>query len=1304
VGGVLLAQRFELEVEVGRGGMGSVHRGFDHETGETVAIKLLTDDTHADRFLREAEVLAGLGAPEIVRWIAHGKAGDGRLYIAMEWLDGEDLGERLAKRRMSRHEALAVVRRAAAALAFAHTRGIVHRDVKPSNIFLPNGDAARAKLLDFGIALGRSAQPLTLAGQLVGTPGYMAPEQARGERDVDARADVFALGCVLYKCVTGVTAFDGEAWLGILAKVLHDEPPRLRDMRADVPEALDDLVARMLSKDRARRPASVEVLAELTNLELGPAESQRLPLARPSLSASERRFIAVLLLRPPAPTDTGDIVTTRDTWLLENVRQVVGRFGGTATRLLDGTVVVVLARSGATAVDRAEEAARCALEVRRLLPDAALVLATGHSEVVGERPLGRTIDRAAGLLLGRRGDARIVVDEPTVPMLEGRFLVRHADGIELHAERDAVELRSTLLGKATPFVGREGEVTLLKTWFTECDERCTARAVIVTAPAGAGKSRLAQEFFRDLREAHPTLAVWSVRADPTRAASTFGVLGPLVRRVAGIHDGEPVAERQRKLKSRLAVSLSGEDLAHAVTFVGELAGVPPQEATADILASRRDAKLLGEQMRRAFCVWLRAECHQRPLALVFEDLHWGDLPSVKFVERALRELRDQRLFVVALARPEIEEVFPHLWSSAGALRLPLAALNRRASETLASHFLAPAEAATTIPRIVEQAAGNAFFLEELIRSCLEDDGVALPETVLAMATTRIERFAPEARRVLRAASVFGESFWERGVIAVVDPGGAEPVSQCLADLVASEIIMRRRDARFAGEMEFVFRHGLMREAAYGMLTDEDRRLGHRLAAEWLEAAGETEASVLAEHAERGGDEVQARQHHARAAVHALEANDFRRALSHATRTIELGADGATLRAAYETRGAAAMGLGDWAHAPAELRAALAVLPKPTDAHEVELHLKLSRASFFAYDVPALRQHVAAAAARVDDLGRPDLRGEVSAAQGLCEQVEGNLKAAAAQYAVARAEARGAYVATEAQLLMTPFWLGHFGEAVERGRAFVERAQSERDVYAWMVALPQIGLALAAMGRYAEAQAVFDEAREVGTRYDTLPLVARALAMSVGYRQDIFDFAGADAIATEALELALSVNYPATAVSMLVDRLVTAARIGDVARAERELPEATARVATTEGQGWHGWLFKMRLTAARAEIAVAKADWEAALAAASDVVAQSGRFGRAKYMAIGRSISGRASLALGRTDEGIVELRSALDLATRMEAPALVLRAAEPLLEVVGDDSLRDTATRAVTTMADGLPPGARAELLRATRWAGASTR
>jgi hypothetical protein len=262
---------------------------------------------------------------------------------------------------------------------------------------------------------------------------------------------------------------------------------------------------------------------------------------------------------------------------------------------------------------------------------------------------------------------------------------------------------------------------------------------------------------------------------------------------------------------------------------------------------------MHEQMRRAFGEWIDAECTKGPVVIVLEDLHWGDPSSVEYVIDALRRLGERPLMVVAFARPEVHEALPRLRLQAGLFfELALGTLTRRAAERLIRAALGDSASRETVQAIVDRAAGNAFYVEELVRSAAEGRSRELPESVLAMVESRLARLESEAREVLRAASVFGTRFWVEGVCTLVANAG-----DWMEPLVAREMIEASPSTRFAGETEYAFRHALVRDAAYAMLTASGREAAHRSAAAWLERSGETEPLAIAVQYEHAGDRLAA---------------------------------------------------------------------------------------------------------------------------------------------------------------------------------------------------------------------------------------------------------------------------------------------------------------------------------------------------------------------------------------------------------------------------------------------------------------
>ncbi len=263
-----LSSRFSLEEKVGRGAFGEVFRARDLETGAAVAVKRLhpglDDDAALDRFRREARLLSLLDDPHVVRYVDHGEDDEGRLYLAVEWLDGEDLGRRQERKRLSFPEVIEAARQSALGLHALHEAGIVHRDVKPANLFLVQGEggALRIKLIDLGVARAFGESTLTGGAMAMGTPFYMSPEQARGRERVTARSDLFSLGAVIFELCTGRRPYSGEHLFAVLAKIVLQEPPRLRDALPGVHPRLSALVLRAMSKSPADRFASAREMAE----------------------------------------------------------------------------------------------------------------------------------------------------------------------------------------------------------------------------------------------------------------------------------------------------------------------------------------------------------------------------------------------------------------------------------------------------------------------------------------------------------------------------------------------------------------------------------------------------------------------------------------------------------------------------------------------------------------------------------------------------------------------------------------------------------------------------------------------------------------------------------------------------------------------------------------------------------------------------------------------------------------------------------------------------------------------------------
>ena len=905
---VVLGDRFSLEHSVGSGGMGAIFRARDLRDGAPVAIKIMTgvETADAERFSREIDILAELRHPGIVRYIAHGTTPEGSPFVAMEWLDGADLAQILEHRQLSLGEAVALTRRTAEALGFAHERGVVHRDVKPGNLFLVGGDVERVKIIDFGIArVSRGVQHLTRTGMIVGTPAYMAPEQIQGSSEPDPTMDVFALGCVLYECLTGAPAFDGMNLMARLAKILLQEAPSLHAAVPDAPPPLDRLLGRMLSKMPAERPADGAALAaELAKIVDRSGAWTRppptmfaatlVPAPRPetpALTRDEQRVVTLVLAGDPH--EAGARWHGPDDAAAE-LQVAIAAYGGRVDALGGGPLIVTV-WGGDSAVERAERAAQCALSLQARFPLLPVSMTTGRGRVAAKVVEGEVLDQAVRSLLATR-PGRVRLDDVTANLLRERFHVDEQGAAHLLRDERAMEEGATLLlGKPSPWVGRSREQSVLEGLLSGCANDAVATVALVTGAPGAGKSRLAREVMDSVRRRGAVTILFG-RGASVGAGSPFWILADTLRRAAGIREGDPPAARREKLAARLGRHVKGVDRARVIAFLGAMSGTPLPDAGEAYRAASESPRLMGDSMRAAWEDWLAAETAAQPVLLVLEDLHWGDAASVGLVDATLRHLRDRPLMVMATARPDVHVQFPRLWADRDVQPVKLVALSQRASERLVADALGD-RAPAVMARIVEQAAGNPFYLEELVRAVAAGRGDTFPDSVLGTVEARLDAEGSEAKRVLRAASVFGESFSRDGVAALLGgTAGRAEAGEWLDLLAARELVTVVGCLGMRGNIDYAFSNALLREAAYAMLTDADRALGHRLAGAWLEQAGHTDDMAIAEHFRRGGEPARAVVWYRRAAEHALEANDLTAALERVALGVAAGASGEALGA------------------------------------------------------------------------------------------------------------------------------------------------------------------------------------------------------------------------------------------------------------------------------------------------------------------------------------------------------------------------------------------------------------------------
>ncbi|HTI62670.1 MAG TPA: protein kinase [Gemmatimonadaceae bacterium] len=427
-----LADRYLIERELGAGGMATVYLARDVRHARPVAIKVLRGEVPVDvqRFHREIRVLANLRHPFILPLHDSGEAA-GSLYFVMPYIDGESLRARLRRAgRLPVDEALEIARQIADALQAAHDEGVIHRDVKPENILLTR--SGHALLADFGIARAAggadAAETMTQAGLTLGTVAYMSPEQALGERELDARSDIYALGCVLFEMLTGAPPFTGPSAMSVISKHLTAPPPDPRAGHPQVPTAIAALLSQALAKEPAARPASARVfaLALTATGERQAAIGSRASLTS-AVTAASRLSVAVLPIATigGTPDDAyfGEGLTEELTLALSRLEglRVVSRTSAASFRGQSLPLAAIAAQLGVEfvvegSVRRAGDRLRFSAKLIRAAEDAPLWSDTFDRTVsdvfaLQDEITSRVVDTIAGALqLGRlRGQVPVPV-------------------------------------------------------------------------------------------------------------------------------------------------------------------------------------------------------------------------------------------------------------------------------------------------------------------------------------------------------------------------------------------------------------------------------------------------------------------------------------------------------------------------------------------------------------------------------------------------------------------------------------------------------------------------------------------------------------------------------------------------------------------------------------------------------------------------------------------------------------------------------------------------------------------------------
>ena len=593
------------------------------------------------------------------------------------------------------------------------------------------------------------------------------------------------------------------------------------------------------------------------------------PLAAATPPRQERKVVTVLFADLVGFTSQAEEMDPEDVRALlgpywERLRDELEGFGGTVEKFI-GDAVVALFGAPVAHEDDPERAVRAALAIRDWVAEESdlhvrIGVNTGEAIVsLGARPSegegmasGDVVNTTARLQSAAPVDG-ILVGQQTFQATERAIEYREHDAIQAKGKASPVPVWEAVQARArfgvdlmrtdgAPLVGRDQELELLLGAFGRAADERTPQLVTLVGVPGIGKSRLLGELFGAI-DAGDRLVRWRQgRSLPYGEGVSFWALGEMVKAEAGILETDATEAASRKLREALAALAEASETAWLESHLGPLVGVAADEPS-------------GDRRAEAFAAWRRffeALAEERPLVLVFEDLHWADDGLLDFVDQLVDWLTDVPVLVLGSARPELLARRP-AWGGgkANASTISLAPLTDEDTARLVHGLLGqsvlPAEVQSTL---LERAGGNPLYAEEFVHMVAERGRgeLELPGSIQGIISARLDALDPTDKALLQDAAVVGKVFWPGALAAIGDRDRFE-VEERMPALERRELVRRARRSSMASESEYAFRHVLVRDVAYGSIPRAERADRHRRAAEWIESLGrpEDQADLLAHH-------------------------------------------------------------------------------------------------------------------------------------------------------------------------------------------------------------------------------------------------------------------------------------------------------------------------------------------------------------------------------------------------------------------------------------------------------------------------
>ena len=843
------------------------------------------------------------------------------------------------------------------------------------------------------------------------------------------------------------------------------------------------------------------------------------------------------------------------------------------------------------------------------------------------------------------------------------------------------------------FVGRTRELDLIRSVWRQATLDSRPHLITVVGTTGIGKSRLCREIAAEVEAAGGRLV--RGRCLPYEERTGYHAATQIVRQAFGIFDSDPPAVARDKLDEGVARLVPAAESADTARYIGLLlglgTGIPGVNQRLVFLAMRRMIECLG---------------NEQPTLVVFEDIHWAAPSELDLIEYLAAQLRQAAVVIVVLTRPELLDERP--WGA----RLPahtsivLDPLSAPETRELAQGLVDdPSGSGEIVDRLVAVSEGNPLFIEELSAALADGaSGTGLPVTVTAAIASRLDVLPPNLRSVLFSAAVVGRSFW-RNVVAEVSEG--QEVDEALDELEQRDLVRREHSSRLEGDIEYRFRHALIRDVAYSTLPRAERADRHADVARYIEAqVGEdTEAVawILAHHWRLAEEPARAVPHLLAAARVAERGWATPEVVDLYSQAFELATDHEMRTTIRLRRGMALKALDADQEAAAELAAAL---PDLRGAERLDGLLYAGRAEIWCERHEEALRYGEEALAFATSLGETDGRAAALAVVSNALAMRGEdgdvVRAVALGDEALElwpAGARGYERADHMHLQASvKYWTGDYRGAAECGTRAREAGGEVQSVHALLRGGGIDAMASVGLGEHEKALATLDAMLTIAQE------LGRAGSYLSNYQSVIFrelgDLDAARAANEAALEAARNLSFAMPRRFALSDLLQTALLAGDVGRAQADWPALWEDAS--EATGWTRWLIIGRLAVARSEIALHAEPPDVAAEWATKAVDVTTRTRRRKYEVLARTHLGRALVALGRPADGVRESRSAVEIADALVNPVGRWQSRASLADVLrttGDEEAAAVATnearRILTDFAATLAPS-RAETLLAS--------